>query len=103
MIINERTFDPKVYRSVTTKSYRRSLKPLSDQVKDIVQSKYDQWLLDGALNFEPKFANYFVVEVMRKIHAICKVDGTDIVWLWIGKYDDYSNYMSSLRKGGNSN
>lgn len=104
MIINEVTFDPTVYRSVTTRPYKQCLKRLSPDEQRAADDKFLRWQSNGAsVSFEPKFANYFVVEVTRKLHAICKLDGTTIVWIWIGKYTDYYSYLSALRKGGNSN
>jgi hypothetical protein len=86
-------------KSVLTPQFGQNFKKLSPDIKKIVHEKYHRWRKDpSTLKFEPKFYNYFVVEITRKIHAIASVASGVVTWLAIGDYTFYTGYLDAKRK-----
>jgi hypothetical protein len=98
-MINEAVIKPS--KSVLTPMFRKQFKSLDPQTQEIATDKYNRWIKSPAsLNFEPKFGDIWSIEITRKIHAVCALeDGNIVAWLWIGKYDEYSSFVSTLRRG----
>jgi len=89
--------------SVIESTFGVDFSRLPPDVKVACHVKYQRWRKNpGSLNFEPKFANWYAVEITRDHHAVCQVEGlptaATVYWRRVMSYNDYRNYLDSRRK-----
>lgn len=102
-LLLETTVVPTVSRVART--FRRELEDAPPDIQEICSDKYVRWRENPArVNFEPKHSGWFAVEITRKWHALCKVEGpltgATVTWYRLLNYNTYSAFLSAMRRGG---
>jgi hypothetical protein len=84
--------------SQVSKRFRDCFEKLPINYQKKTMEKYLRWKQSPmSVRFEPKFADIYAVEISRSVHAVCKVSHKQVLWLWIGTYDDYEKALRQLR------
>ena len=98
MSLNEVNITPT--KSIRTKLFNKELERLNPQILKLAAIKYNRWRKSpNSLNFEPKFGNFYGIEITSDVHAIAQVIGTEVYWIFIGGYKEYSSRLDAFRKG----
>lgn len=90
-------------KSILGDTFGSDFSRLPPGIKDICHVKYQRWKRNPSeLNFELKFGNWYSVEITRKYHALCQVEGSPtaatVYWRRVLSYDDYRKYLNLQRK-----
>lgn len=102
-------------RSVITDAFHRDFERLPPEVKITCHEKFRRWRENPeTLNFEPKFANLFGVEIDHRYHAVCQrvsepaprpvakgalpaKSVSTVKWIFVGDYKTYTKLLDSYR------
>lgn len=81
-------------RSFTTRSFREAFRLLPDSVRAQTRKAYSMFRQNPShpgLNFKKvdEENNIYSARVGRGYRALGRLDGSDIVWFWIGPHSGY--------------
>jgi len=91
----------KTMKSRTTKSFRKLLNSLSDEIQKQARASYRAWRKDvWSSTFEFKNVHpskpYYSVRVNYSYRAIGIRNGDEVSWFWIGPHSDYDKLLNQL-------
>ena len=91
------------YKSRTTARFRKALKSLSPEIRQLAREAYKLFLSNPnhtSLDFKPVHPSkpIYSARVSLDVRAVGIRDKADIVWFWIGFHNAYDRLVAELKK-----
>lgn len=85
-------------RSTITAEFRKALRALPREVQSLARKNYLLWRGNPrhpSIQFKPVKAGIWSARVGLAYRALGAMDGTEVVWFWIGHHSEYDRFLSS--------